>query len=298
VSVAVNAPLPRFVRDLLSSPPHRSQGLNVWLYRVARVLHPYRPADEIVCLLRAVTAGEPVKHGEIERAVKRSRATAWRPSQPHNAAVIELPWPKVNEEQRAAVIASLGCGLVDLWETSSVRLESNEPRTCEIIEALFPSDALVCVGESNAQFATRPWNQFGKRLNEFQLIVPSPMTARIGITQDGKVSEHTLSNTSERRFLVIEFDSGTADDHAALLFHLAERAPLALALHSGGKSIHGWFYCVGQPEMRLRAFMRAAVTLGADRVTWTRSQFVRMPDGLRDNGKRQTVFFFNPEVVR
>ncbi len=44
--------------------------------------------------------------------------------------------------------------------------------------------------------------------------------------------------------------------------------------------------------------MRYAASLGADRATWTRSQFVRMPDGLRANGKRQTLYFFNPEVVK
>ena len=32
---------------------------------------------------------------------------------------------------------------------------------------------------------------------------------------------------------------------AALLLHLAEKAPLALAVYSGGKSLHGWFYCSG-----------------------------------------------------
>ena len=63
--------LPRFVRDLLASAPHRGGGLNNWFYRIARVLHPYRTTEEIIELLKAATAGEPVKHGEIERAVKR-----------------------------------------------------------------------------------------------------------------------------------------------------------------------------------------------------------------------------------
>jgi hypothetical protein len=44
--------------------------------------------------------------------------------------------------------------------------------------------------------------------------------------------------------------------------------------------------------------MRYAVSLGADAATWTRSQFVRMPDGLRENGNRQVVYFFNPEVMK
>ena len=30
------------------------------------------------------------------------------------------------------------------------------------------------------------------------------MTTRTGLTQDGKESEHTLSNTGDRRFLVVE----------------------------------------------------------------------------------------------
>jgi hypothetical protein len=130
------------------------------------------------------------------------------------------------------------------------------------------------------------------------LIVPSPMTARIGLTQDGKESAHALEITGARRFLVIEQDSGTVDVQAAVLLHLADWAPLALAVHSGSKSIHGWFYCAGQPEEKLQSFMRYAVSLGADSATWTRSQFVRMPGGARDNGKRQTIFFFNPGVLR
>ena len=101
-----------------------------------------------------------------------------------------------------------------------------------------------------------------------------------------------------RRFLVIEQDAGTIDEQAAVLLHLAERAPLALAVHSGGKSVHGWFFCVGQPEEKLRSFMCYAVSLGADRATWTRSQFVRIPDGTRDNAQRQTVYFFSPEVLK
>ena len=124
------------------------------------------------------------------------------------------------------------------------------------------------------------------------------MLSRTGHTQDGRESEHTLENTGARRFLVIEQDTGTVDEQAAILAHLAERAPLALAVHSGSKSLHGWFHCQGQREERLRAFMRYAVTLGADRATWVRSQFVRMPDGTRDNGSRQVVYFFNPGVIK
>ena len=289
--------LPQFVRDLLASPPRRGGGLNNWFYRVARVLHPYRESAEIIELLRAATAGESVKHGEIERAVERSKATAWKPGQATQRVTRALAWPKVNAEQREAVIAS-GGGLVDLWEMSPVRFEDNESHTEEIIDALFPANVLLCVGRNNSNFDTQSREEWRGKLAALQVIVPSPMTKRIGRTQGGKESTHTLESTGSRRFLVVEQDTGTIDEQSAVLLHLAERWPLAVAVHSGSKSIHGWFYCAEQPEERLREFMRYAVALGADAAMWTRSQFTRLPDGIRDNGNTQIVFFFNPKVLK
>ncbi len=167
-----------------------------------------------------------------------------------------------------------------------------------MIDRLFADNPLLCCGQSKSDFATRSREEWRGKLSTMQLIVPSPMTARVGRTQDGNESEHTLEKTGVRRFLVIEQDGGTIDEQAAVLLHLAKRAPLTLAVHSGSKSIHGWFYCAGQPEEKLRRFMRYAVSLGADTATWTPSQFVRIPDGTRDNGKRQTVYFFNPGVLK
>ena len=43
--------------------------------------------------------------------------------------------------------------------------------------------------------------------------------------------------------------------------------------------------------------MDRAVRFGADKARWTRCQLVRMPDGTRDNGNRQRVFYFAPSVV-
>ena len=37
---------------------------------MARILHPYREESEIIQMLQAATAGERVRHGEIERAVE------------------------------------------------------------------------------------------------------------------------------------------------------------------------------------------------------------------------------------
>src|SRR6201987_3774767 len=44
-------------------------------------------------------------------------------------------------------------------------------------------------------------------------------------------------------------------------------------------------------------FMSQAVMLGADPRTWSRSQFVRLPGGLRlgEKRSRQNVFYLNPQ---
>lgn len=194
-------------------------------------------------------------------------------------------------------INATGKGLVDLWECSPVRIESNTPQTEFFIDALFPGNPLLCCAWFRHRFETRPRSNWHK-MDELQFIVPNPMTARVGKTKDGKNSAHSLENTGERRFLVIEQDDGELDQQAAILMHLAEIAPMALALHSGGKSLHGWFYCSGIPEEKTGKFMEYAVSLGADPQMSRPSQFGRMPDGLRDNKRRQSVYFFNPEVVQ
>jgi hypothetical protein len=48
----------------------------------------------------------------------------------------------------------------------------------------------------------------------------------------------------------------------------------------------------------MKKFFRYAMTLGACRSGWTKSQFMRMPDGMRDNGNRQSVIYCNLEVIK
>ena len=286
--------LPSFIDEMLAAPPRAGEGVHNWLFRVARQLHAHLPAVEIVALLesRVQGCGRHVSRKEIEDAVKNARAGAWQPS--GNAALVQsvAKWPVVNQEQREAIVRDNG-GLADLWGESKPRIENNAAHTEAIIDRLFPGNPLLCCSKSNSDFDTKPREDWRGKMSALALIVPSPMSAVTGQTKDGKESKHTLANTGARRFLICEFDTGTADEHAALLIHLAGYAPLVCAVHSGGKSLHGWFYVHGQPAAKIEKFFRYAVSLGADHTTWTRCQFVRMPDGTRDNGKRQTVFYTN-----
>src|SRR5262249_15216220 len=163
-------------------------------------------------------------------------------------------------------VVNSGNGLVDLWEASPIRLDSNEPSTDGIIDILFPGDPLLCCGWDRHRFDTRLRRHWYK-LHDLQFIAANPMTARRGLTKTKKLSAHALSSTGSRRFLIVEFDFAEGltcetrllsklkaegrdirDLSAALLLHLAEMAPLAVAVYSGGKSLHGWFYCAGVAE--------------------------------------------------
>ena len=298
----MRATLPGFLQTMLANCPRAGGGVHAWLYATARQLHTHiADKREQADLLAAYAAncGRHIPRREIEAAVRDSEANAWRPQGPGQAARPEAKptWPAVNQEQREAVLRD-GIGLADLWEASPVRLDDDNPQTEAIVDQLFPGGPLLCVGQSNSVFDTKAREAWRAQLAGMQLIVPSPMTALTGLTKEGKESAHALSNTGPRRFLVIEFDRGSFDEHATLLWHLATYAPLVLAVHSGSKSLHGWFYCASQPEDTLRRFMRYAVSLGADFRTWFNSQFVRMPDGTRDNGNRQAVHYFNPKLIK
>ena len=174
-----------------------------------------------------------------------------------------------------------------LWDVSKPRIEDNAAHTEAIIDRLFPGNPLLCCGKSNSDFDTKPREDWRGEMSALALIVPSPMSAVTGLTKDGKESKHTLANTGARRFLICEFDTGTADEHAALAdCTLPDIAPLVCAVHSGGKSLHGWFYVHGQPDAKIEKFFRYAVSLGADRATWTRSPI--RADARRHARQRQT----------
>jgi len=62
--------------------------------------------------------------------------------------------------------------------------------------------------------------------------------------------------------------------------------------------LHAWFKCGRATDETQHRFMRYAVSLGADDATWTRSQFVRLPQGWRADKERvQEVYYFNHELA-
>ena len=288
--------LPTWARDIVCNPPPRGDGLNHWLMRACLALRRCgRTEREILAELPILTAGEAIKHGEIERAVTRSKE--YFDNNGDNMPRAEK-WPALDKEARARIVAACPADVAELWEQSPYRFDDDEPLTESIIDRLFPGNPLICAAPIFNEYETAPRESFRGRLAEFQFIVPSAMSKAVGLTQEGNESARCLDNTGPRQYIIVEQDSGTANEQAAVIMHLAERAPLALVVRSGGKSLHSWFICGEQSELTVLCFFRYAVTLGADRATWTRCQLVRMPDGTRrrDDGTttRQSVLYWNP----
>jgi len=293
-------------RQRVKPCPDPGDGVHQWFYHAACcAVDAGLPDEEAIEEIEALMTRDPIG-SEIEDALAAARG-ARRPS---------VKWPKVNAEQVEAITAD-GPRVVDVWKASPVEMPiTNANRAQLITKLLFPGDPLLCVGQSTDDFDTKGRSELADTLHDRALIVASPMIAPKGRTRKEKRwSAHTLENTGPRRFVVIEFDRATLEAQAALIHHLSQIAPsLALVVFSGSKSLHSWFYCATQAEETQLRFMRYAVSLGADRATWTRSQFVRMPDGTRRDGKtsaaleecgilgvpagKQVALYLNPEVVQ
>jgi hypothetical protein len=305
-------------KQILPPCPPAGGGVHSWLFRTAFTLHKSgRSPLEIALFLAdgSSQCGRNVSRREIEEAIENSNPIAMSTKL---SSRLRTSWPAVDQEKVNRICQS-GCSLLELNATSPVQIGINRLETEDVIDQLFPGNPLVCSGGSTSRFNTRPREDFRGYLARLQFIVPSPMLSEFGLTQTGKKSKRCLANTGPRRFLVIEFDPlgwGTLseenrrgfsdelhyrkamkDQHASLLAHLAELGLLTLVVDSGGKSLHGWFYCEGEDDLTLLRFMQYAVSLGADPMTWTKCQFVRMPGGVRENGKKQGIHFFDPTTI-
>jgi hypothetical protein len=307
--------LPKKVRDRVKACPKSGQGVHQWLFGAALSLTSYFDDAQIIEVLEAYVSCRG-REQEIEKAVSSARRIAKGEgvSEPRSL------WPAIDYTTVHKIVVDCPVRLKDLRSMSPMDLSGEDSKTEEIIDSLFLGNPLLCFGREVNAFWTRPREFWRTRESTFQFIVPNPMTKERGMKSDGKESERCLDNTGPRKYLVVEFDISengpwapyiadwrnrgiTVDDaNVALLLELALRGlprfPLVLAVHSGGKSVHSWFPCEGFTDEQVRPFMYRAVSLGADKATWTKCQFVRMPDGTRDIGKRQRVHYFAPGVVR
>ena len=284
--------------------------------------------------------GRTVSDRELRDAVNNSHAVRWTPGDKQHArkqpsgkpgtvrprTPDATPWPLPDERLRRCALQwatdtgvfamdddeslTRSFGIADLWMHCMSRREisflgDNWPESTwdagDWLDVLFPDAEWICLARADLATAqTRRRDKWAFREDGFTYVVPSPMTGSHGLGLHGKETSRCLANTGPRRWLVIEFDDGTADEQAALHWFLDASAAAAgwprlrLALHSGGKSLHGWYGPVTSEDDARDLFAFARLHCGCDLHTWPKCQLVRLPEGVHATGARQKVHFHSP----
>ena len=164
------------------------------------------------------------------------------------------------------------------------------------LRKLYKDGELVCAASDSTHWHTADRDLVANILsNHFlEYINPSPMSKPFGLTQENRQSAHCLDNVGPRTYLVIEFDRGTIEEHANILWFIGGYLPLFMMVYSGGKSMHGWYYVKDLPESTIKNTFTTAVELGADPKMWSKCQFTRLPCGRNNKThKKQVVTFFD-----
>ena len=256
-------------------------GVHNWVFRAAKICYGLgKSPKDAATLIESRMSRAPMPWNEVDETIRR----AYDDTQFETS----VRWPEVDWDRIKAL---------ESWSPAAL----NPPTATQALQAMFPGDPLVCVGASTNRCFTEKLSDFSD-LECAQFVVPSPMSARYGVPRSGgRRSARTLDNTGPRKYLVIECDftpeqaadigRTTQEACLAVISHLSAYEDLVCVVDSAGKSVHGWFVARGEPI----SFMQYAVALGADKKTWTKNQLVRLPGGLRDNGKRQEILFWNPQ---
>lgn len=279
--------VPRRERDRILSDPvlHASQKE---LYRDACAMTRAgipEVAQERILMIRFENYYRSIHELEIENAVTNASKGAHerRPKL----------YPPVDLAVRADAVAKFPNALERLRAESAVR-EPHLLPTADVIDRLFSQDDMLCMGRLPNSFCTEPRTFFRAKEREHPFIVANPMASKWGMSKRGSPSQRCLANAGERKRIVVEYDSGTIEEQAALHLHLKSLGvELLMVVFSGSKSLHGWFDVSRESQESVSRTLRYAAYLGADTATFCPIQLVRTPNAIRDNGALQRVEFLS-----
>ncbi len=278
-------PISPNARRLLAEPPPIGAGRHHWLFRVAACLNAC--GWKVDALRRFLHEGCR-RMGWNDRAGRTiDDILAKLDGSPPPAPAERLPpWPEPVPAKRQSLYRTRP--LFD--PEGDTQLEG-----ADVLPYLYRSGELVCVGWAINHFLTVPREAAVRLAHNAQFVVADPMTAETA-PNGSKRCKLNATPPAERRYAVIEFDTGeTRTQQAAVLSALhTPDTPLALAVWSAGKSVHAWYYVAPLTPHQKLQFYRYAVYLGADEKLYDTSQLVRMPGGRR-NGRKQTILYFEPE---
>ena len=289
--------LPTELRIRIGSPPKAGAGVHQWIFKAAGLMREKYNSSQTFRIIRECLSNceRCVPDREIEEAIRKTgNGKVSGNGVFQSATSSDSRWPSRDEVLVSSLIEQAPHALNGFRSMEAAANLAGDYSVNIVIDQLFPGDPLLCFGRAMWSMTTRRKSEWLSLAASQQFIVPSPMTTVMGLNQQGKPSHRCLENTGARRFLVVEFDQNTIEEQASLHLHLSGVRTLALVVYSGSKSLHGWYFVEGEADAAVIQFMRLAVRLGADSATWSRCQAVRAPGGMRENGNRQRIEYFNP----
>jgi hypothetical protein len=172
----LNAPLLLWIGELLAHPPLEGPGFHLWLFRAACALKPYRTdvyvenllAEKSTQIRRSTAEGE--RRREVIEAVRAAsnpqrlqlaastgpstvrEAPGLFPGRTAGTRVMATRWPGFDARKLAEVVengeAVASLAAASPFDTSALRGE-------DIIDAIFPPEALLCCGRGVREMETR-----------------------------------------------------------------------------------------------------------------------------------------------
>jgi hypothetical protein len=213
-------------------------------------------------------------------------------------------WPSRSQTKVDDVLIEQESMGVDRLKSESPVSEPWEMPTTEILDRLFSEgDPLLCMGEGVDRFGTKPKSEFLNELAHPEAnlphLVPSTMSKPTGITMEGKISARCRENAGPLRFQVVDLDDeADFDDQVRILWDLKRYLPLVMILHSGNRSLHGWYLASECPAVRMESFRLHAASLGADTSLYRPEQAARTPNQMRDGENKQEVWYLDDSMLR
>lgn len=286
--MAILLPVTNYCADLLRNPPKPGEGRHGWLFKVAASMYRSHCRPEKIREFLVAECEARAWHDRL-KDIDKIFITLEAGLVPTDTTKLP-PWPMKHHAERAK-----------RFDHPSM-FDPNAPTdvsTSDVLRTLYAPDDIICVGWKVWQYSTMPAKEFFLTAKNAEYIVANTMTAELSAA-GSKRSKAIASPPEKRKFAIVEFDTNdTREQQAAVLSSLhAPSHPLALAVWSGGKSIHGWFNVSGlSPYLKLR-FYRFAAWLGADESLYDMAKLVRMPGGRRSNGNEQHILYWEPEHAR
>ena len=245
----------RELNRLLATCPR--EGIHQWIFDVARCLwrEPFMLKGETIlrCLREGVAdCGRLVPEPELLDAVKNSSpdkrfcGRTSVQSRPRPQQIGKLPEP--NSEAIGAIFRrkEIRLSLPGLISQSPVNVQDREPQ--DLLSSLYRDSPLLCLvfdpesSRGNIVYDMNDRKQF-RRFPPF--MIPNPVLGNAALTLDGKLSARALANVGARRYLILDFDSGSSCEQATMIRHLKRQwesqTGVVLVLYTAGRGLHAWF---------------------------------------------------------